>query len=112
MSTRNTPCDGCPRKPHCTEPCNALKDALAGHTPSVKRQKVYGFYHSMRGLTRRKLRHLGHNLTRRQLEMVEMYYFRDYTMTDIARELGISKGAVSRCLGRARNTLFGAERVQ
>ena len=44
-------------------------------------------------------------LTRRQRQLVEMYYLRQLSMQDIADELGIDLSTVSRTLKRARARL-------
>ena len=47
-------------------------------------------------------------LTERQKQMVQEYYFQGATMTAIAEKYGISKSTVSRHLTRSRERLKGA----
>ena len=61
-----------------------------------------------------RLERLSHNLplalkqelTPCQRRMVEMRYFQNMRVTDIAAELGISKSSVSRTLRRAQDRLY------
>lgn len=45
-------------------------------------------------------------LTKRQREMVALYYDRGMTMPQIAERLGVSRSTVSRTLRRARDRLY------
>ena len=45
-------------------------------------------------------------LTKRQREMVALYYDRGMTMPPIAERLGVSRSTVSRTLRRARDRLY------
>lgn len=69
---------------------------------------VYGHYYSVRAQVRKAIARHAHRLTRRQLEVVELYYYEDRSMTQIAKQLNISQPAVSCCLARARRSLFAA----
>ena len=61
-----------------------------------------------------RLERLSHNLplavkqelTPCQRRVLEMRYFQNMRVTDIANELGVSKSSVSRTLRRARNRLY------
>lgn len=61
-----------------------------------------------------RLERLSHNLplavqqelTPCQRRILEMRYYQNMRVTDIARELGISKSSVSRTLRRARDRLY------
>lgn len=61
-----------------------------------------------------RLERLSHNLplavqqelTPCQRKMLEMHYYQNMRVTDIARELGISKSSVSRTLRRAKDRLY------
>ncbi len=48
---------------------------------------------------------LREELTRRQAQMVELYYLEQHTMRDIAAELGVNQSTVSRTLAAARTRL-------
>lgn len=57
-----------------------------------------------------RLRHnlslaLEHELTPRQRETVELYYYQHLTVSAIAAEMGLSRSSVSRTLKRARARL-------
>ena len=45
-------------------------------------------------------------LTPRQREMLELYIYKEMSVTDIAAALGVNKSTVSRCLRRARQRLY------
>lgn len=45
------------------------------------------------------------DLTPRQRQMMEMYYFQKTSVPDIARELGINRSTVSRTLKRGRERI-------
>lgn len=51
------------------------------------------------------------DLTARQREMVELYYFENRTLSQIARQLGVCPSTVSRCLDRAQRRLWRAMRL-
>ncbi len=46
------------------------------------------------------------DLTKRQKQIIVMYYYKDMKMQDIADELNINVSTVSRTLNRARNSIF------
>ena len=45
-------------------------------------------------------------LTPRQRQMIQLQYAEKLTVTQIAQRLGVNKSTVSRCLRRARQTLY------
>jgi RNA polymerase sigma factor (sigma-70 family) len=45
------------------------------------------------------------DLTPRQRQMMEMHYFQNLTMTEIALRLGVNKSTVSRCISRGRSRM-------
>lgn len=60
---------------------------------------------------RRRLRHnltvlMERELTPRQRDTVELFFFQKMRITDIAREMGLSKSTVSRTLQRALKRLY------
>lgn len=55
---------------------------------------------------RRRLPDAIAELTPRQQQMIRMQYEEGLTVTDIARKLSVNKSTVSRCLRRARKTLY------
>jgi DNA-directed RNA polymerase specialized sigma24 family protein len=80
---------------------------LMGHeeTPKISKARIYGYYFSSLGLNRRQLRRHYKALTPRQREVAAMYYFEERTVEEVATALGVTKGAVSRCLSRARRRM-------
>ena len=46
------------------------------------------------------------DLTERQKEIVQMHFFEDKTVSEIARELDVNRSTVSRCLSRAEQRLL------
>ena len=56
-------------------------------------------------LIRNLRRAIEEDLTPRQRQMIKLYYFEKKNIPQIARELGINKGAVSRTIGRGRNRI-------
>lgn len=50
-------------------------------------------------------------LTQRQTQMIQMYYFEKYTMQAIATELNLNRGTVSRTIDRALNRLTQLAKV-
>lgn len=54
---------------------------------------------------RRYLPEAMEDLTERQREMVQMHFFDEKTVSDIARELAVNRSTVSRCLSRAEKRL-------
>ncbi len=54
------------------------------------------------------LKAIDSELTERQRQMVTAYYFEGKTVTEIAKDHGLSKSTVSRHLSRARERLKGA----
>ena len=57
------------------------------------------------GTARNLSRALGCELTARQREIVYLYYVRQMTMRDIARDLGVNVSSVSRTCARGRARL-------
>lgn len=55
---------------------------------------------------RRRLPDAMAELTPRQQQMVTLQYQENLTVTQIAQRLGVNKSTVSRCLRRARQTLY------
>lgn len=55
---------------------------------------------------RRRLPEAMEELTPRQRQMVHMQFREGLTVTEISRRLGVNKSTVSRCLRRARQTLY------
>lgn len=55
---------------------------------------------------RRRLPDAMAELTPRQRQMVTLQYQENLTVTQIAQRLGVNKSTVSRCLRRARQTLY------
>lgn len=51
-------------------------------------------------------------LTERQKEMIEMYYFDDMVMQEIANELGVTKGNVSITIQRGLNRIKKSKRIK
>jgi RNA polymerase sigma factor (sigma-70 family) len=45
------------------------------------------------------------DLTQRQRQMMELHYFQNLSMTEIARQLGVNKSTVSRCIGRGKERM-------
>lgn len=65
------------------------------------------------GDNRMRLRRLRHylpeameDLTERQKKMVQMHFFDEKSVSDIARELEVNRSTVSRCLSRAEKRLL------
>ncbi|NLC68923.1 MAG: YlxM family DNA-binding protein [Clostridiaceae bacterium] len=52
----------------------------------------------------------GQLLTRRQYEIIDMYYNNDYSLGEIAEHLGISRQGVYDNLKRGKNLLIGFEK--
>ena len=55
---------------------------------------------------RRRLPDAMAELTPRQRQMIQLQYAEKLTVTQIAQRLGVNKSTVSRCLRRARQTLY------
>lgn len=49
-------------------------------------------------------------LTSRQRQMLSLYYFKGYNMSQVSKELGVNKSTVSRTLTRAVRRLYRALR--
>lgn len=58
------------------------------------------------GRMRRRLPDAMAELTSRQRQMIQLQYAEKLTVTQIAQRLGVNKSTVSRCLRRARQTLY------
>lgn len=58
------------------------------------------------GRMRRRLPDAMAELTPRQRQMIQLQYAEKLTVTQIAQRLGVNKSTVSRCLRRARQTLY------
>jgi len=58
------------------------------------------------GRMRRRLPDAIAELTPRQRQMIQLQYGENLTVTQIAQRLGVNKSTVSRCLRRARQTLY------
>lgn len=58
------------------------------------------------GRMRRRLPDAMAELTPRQRQMIQLQYAEKLTVTQIAQRLGVNKSTVSRCLHRARQTLY------
>lgn len=110
----NSPCDVCTLRPRCNRPCWMLARLMGASREGedkVSKRRVYGYYFSSVGLTRRQLKRHIDRLTPRQREMAALYYFEERSVQEVADTLGVTKGAVSRCLARARKTLTLAVRA-
>ena len=60
-----------------------------------------------RARLRKNLAHLMENeMTPRQKQILEMFFFRQMRVTDIAEEIGLSKSCVSRTLKRSLHKLY------
>ena len=73
----------------------------------------YDPFASPQGDNRMRLRRLRHylpeameDLTERQKKMVQMHFFDEKSVSDIARELEVNRSTVSRCLSRAEKRLL------
>ncbi len=52
------------------------------------------------------------DLTKRQKEMIQMYYFDDMVMHEIANELGVTKGNVSTTIKRGLNRIKKSKKIK
>lgn len=83
-----------------------MNDLLFDYTQLLQWQQGDGDNHQRLQRLRRRLPEAMADLTPRQLQMVRMQFDEGMTVTEIAQQLGVNKSSVSRCLQRARQTLY------
>ncbi|SDM69022.1 sigma factor-like helix-turn-helix DNA-binding protein [Acetanaerobacterium elongatum] len=90
------------------------KSFQADFNDSVAASISFSAYQQNRGITNDELRwwlreavlnEVEKGLTGRQYELLTLYYFRGYTMPQLAERFGINKSTVSRGLAGARNRI-------
>ncbi len=90
------------------------RSATADHSGDIMSVVSFSDYRSRYGATNDELRYrlreatikeVETGLTQRQYELVTLYYYRGYTMPQLAARFGIHKSTVSRGLAGARRRL-------